>query len=393
MPGEFEPQDAIWLGWPKYDHLYDYPLEPVFVELIAALENHVDVKVAVCGGPQEQYVRGLLADANVPLENISFHNVLYWMEWYRDIGPVFLTDDQGGLLIADYGFNLYGYAPESTLDDWVDRQIAWLLNVGIKHTCVYHEGGNHEVNGRGTLMLVEAVERNRNPWMTRAAIEAEHRRVLNVSNVIWLKEGAYEDSWTPDGPIPGPTGEYNAYTMGTGGHIDEIARFINENTVLLAEATPEEAASDPVAAENRRRMEENYQVLLDARLENGEPINIVRVPIPETMYMRLSPFDWQYWFFWMNHGFPLGDRIYLTAATSYLNFVITNNAVIVPQYWQDGYPDAIRQKDEAALVIFRLIFPDREIVTINPLAMNWGGGGMHCVTQQQPNPFIPPQPQ
>ena len=219
-------------------------------------------------------------------------------------------------------------------------------------------------------------------------MEAEFRRVLGIKKIIWLKEGLREDDHTFRGPLPLANGE-RAYTVATtNGHIDEFARFVNDSTILLAQV-PAEDLHEPIAKENHRRLEENYAILRNASDQDDRPFRIVRVPMPPHIIDRMEPGDPVYDFistldYADGSTFPVGKPVQVIAAASYLNFLITDKVIIGQKYWHEGLDPAVRARDEAVRAILEGIFPDRTILLLDPLAINFGGGGIHCITMQEP---------
>lgn len=207
--------------------------------------------------------------------------------------------------------------------------------------------------------------------------------------MIWLKQGVYEDDSAFTNQLPGPDGLIDIWhTFTTGGHIDEVCRFVAPDTVLLAEVTPEEAERDPIARENFHRLEENMAVLKEATDQDGNPLIIRRITVPEPLYVTMRSGDAVYDqladLYQNGAPFPLTREINIMPAMSYLNFLITNKLVLMPYYWKPGLPETIRQKDRRAQNVLRELFPDRKICPVDAMAVNVGGGGMHCITQQQP---------
>jgi len=394
FPAEFEEHEAVWVGWGKYEGVQGYPIEPVSLKIVETLVPFVKVKIPVYSLPEITRIKTLLKNNNVPLENVSFFPAPCVSVWWRDFGPIFLVDEEENMRIADFNFSFWGYmsttANISRMYEKVDRHVANEMGIETIATAVISEGGDREFNGRGTLIVTESVELQRNPNVSKEEIEDEFKRVFGVKKVIWLKNGVYDDEHFNMGRVWGPAGVKDAYlTGGTGGHVDEFCRFVGPNIILLAEATAEEAKSDPVAKENRIRMEENFEILKGATDQDGNPFEIVRMPIPETEYITISPRDPIYQTlaeanFKDGHIFPRGQSIKLIPASSYCNFLITNGIVLAPKYWEPGKPKSVKLKDERAIEILQSLFPDRKIIAINPLPLNLDGGGIHCCTQQEP---------
>ena len=397
FPAEFEPQQAVWVGWLTKEYLAGYPTDDVLLQMVQALAPHVEVVIAVPEPSAEKHVRSILQKAQVDLSNISFFTTMFTVPYWRDFGPIFTKNNKGALKIADFCFNCWGYYPipdlQSRTLEKIDRTVAADRNLDFEMSRVVSEGGDRILNGLGTMITVEACEFQRNPNMSREELNAEYERLLGVSNVIWLKQGTYDDDAYNTSTLPGPDGKGIAFrSAAANNHADEFCRFIDPSTILLAEVSEEDAAKDSIAAENRRRMEVNYEILKNAVDQDGNPFRIVRIPMPETIYFTAQPTDESYLALLSSakytdgNTFPIGQPIQIVPATSYCNFLISNDIVLAQKYAAPGLPDAVREKDEAALRVLKELFPNRTVIAINTTALNFGGGGIHCTTQQQPQP-------
>lgn len=389
FPPEFAPQESIWMAWPTYENKEGVPTEPLTMELIEAVAPYVKVDLLAQDDEEIEAIRERLDGAGVPYDHVRFHPVPHADVWLRDMGPIFLVGDDGGLAVADFGFNMWGYedrsSPASRAEEAIDRVVAERLGLPVIETDLISEGGNREFNGEGTLMMTEAVTRQRNPGWTLEEIEAELKRVLGQEKIIWLEEGMAEDDLTFRGPLPGDV--FTVIT--TGGHIDEFARFVDPHTILLAEVTEEERRSDPIAAISHERLETNLRILEDAVDQDGHPFRIVRMPVPDPIFETMSAGDGVF-----DYIQPLeyedgtviepDDEITGVMASSYLNFHITTGAVLMQTYWKPGRSESMRRKDREARRILQEVFPEREILAFHPDAVNLGGGGIHCIIQQQP---------
>jgi agmatine deiminase len=390
MPAEFEPMASMWMAYPVYENRQGYPSQTVQADMIQALAPHISIDLMVQDETEQQQVESWLAGMQLPPNRVRLHLVPHTDIWIRDMGPIFLKNPDRQMKIADFGFNIWSYADPSselaTIDESVDRLVAREQKLPIVRSSLISEGGDREFNGKGTMMVTEAVEFQRNPGMTKAEIEAEFQRVFNIKKVIWLKQGLADDDLSYKGKLPG-----DVFTvLTTGGHIDEFARFVNSNTILLAQVTPQERDEDPIARITYERMEENFRILRSATDQDGKPFKIVRMPIPVPIYEMMDSKDEVYKLlkdlqYEDGTVIPEGSTIKTILAASYLNYVVANDIVLIPSYWQPGRSEIFRQKDRAAQRIFQRIFPDRQIVSINPENINAGGGGMHCITQQMPN--------
>jgi len=392
QPAEFETQDAIWLIWPSTDHKEGESVEKVTLSIIEAIIGEENV-VVTCKNKE------LLNQANETLKkhfgvlkNIALLEVPSIEIWARDMGPIFVKTNQNTMAIADFNFNSWGYAdtldPDTQTEEMYDVRVAKKLNLPVISSSMISEGGNREVNGKGTLMTTASVEGNRNPNMSQEEMEAVYKKLLGVKKVIWLKQGLVEDDHTFLGPVTTSDGS-KAYTVvTTNGHVDEFARFVNDSTILLAEIDSTEL-EDPIAMENHKRMQENYRILSRATDQDGKPFTIVRMPLNSTIFATMGPGDYVYEYiktlvYQDGSIFPEGDTIKVIAALSYLNFIISNKVIIGQSCWRDGMPIELKRKDEKAAQILRSVFPNRKVIMIDALAVNLGGGGIHCISMQQP---------
>jgi len=392
QPAEFETIEAIWLIWPYADHKTGESVQEVTFSIIDALINDLKVNVTCTDEEQFEKAKSVLNAKYKGAKNLSIQLIPSFDIWARDMGPIFVETNNKGQAIADFNFNSWGYYDtldiDTKLDETYDVRVAEFLNLPVISSPMVSEGGNREVNGKGILMVTEAVEMGRNPKMSKTEMESEYKRLLGIEKTIWLKQGLVEDDHTFLGPIT-TSDETKAYTvLTTNGHIDEFARFVNDSTILLAQIDSTKS-DDPIAIENYLRMEENYQILLEATDQDGKPFTIIRMPLPETVFSTMGPGDYVYEIiktidYKDGSNFPDGDTVKVMAALSYLNFIITNKVVIGQTYWREGMPNELKLKDEKAALILQSVFPNRKVVMIDALAVNLGGGGVHCISMQQP---------
>lgn len=389
---EYDPQAAVWLIWPQVDHLASYSNEQVTLQLIDALLPHTHVKVTAANSRLLEKAKQMIPASAQEGGRLSIYEIPSEEFWARDMGPVFVENNKGERMIADFNFNSWGYGDTleaySKTEELFDERVADLMDIPTISSTMISEGGDREVNGEGTLLVVEAVEQGRNPGMTKQEMETEFTRLLGVTNVIWLKQGLYEDDHTFLGPKTLENGD-KAYTViTTNGHIDEFARFVNDSTILLGEVAEMDRA-DPIAAENHRRMEENFAILSQSRDQDGKPFQIIRVPLPSTIVGTMKPGDSVYDFistldYEDGSSFPIGEPVKVLAAASYLNFLITNGLIIAQKYWRPEWDESIKTRDEEVKGILEAVFPNRKVVMLDALAVNFGGGGIHCISMQEP---------
>ena len=245
--------------------------------------------------------------------------------WCRDHGPIFVKHkDTGKVALTDWEFNAWGEKFEPwDLDNSIPSQIATSLGMKRIEGGMVLEGGAIEVNGEGQLLTTEAVllNPNRNPQLSKEEIEQKLCDGLGVSNILWLKQGIEGDD--------------------TDGHIDDLARFIDANTVLAATDT----------GINQAILEDNLSRLRSFNFE------VLELPLPEACEVP-------------------GWRLPVLPA-SYVNFVILNGGVLVPTFRQT-------KNDDRALGMIRELFSDREVKGIDCLDLVEEGGTLHCISMQQP---------
>ncbi|MGE5455030.1 MAG: agmatine deiminase family protein, partial [Methylocystaceae bacterium] len=349
FPGEFEKQQAIWLMWPSdiYNN-NEHPVNPVMVRIIQGLVPYIKVNVMVASDSEVSTIKQLLNTQGIS-GDINFITVSHESIWARDVGPIFVKGPDKQLRVVDFGFNNYGrggnpnYVQNEAL---VDKRVAQTLGIPITTTSLISEGGAIESNGQGVLMTTESVALKRNP-LNKSQIEAEYKRVLGIRKMIWLKKGLAEDDHV------------------TGGHINEIARFANPNTVLLAQILPRDRYASDAAQESYLRLEENYRILQAATDQDGKPLKIIRIPMPPTLYQEAN----------ITGKIPV---------RTYLNYALTNGAVLVQTYWHPGRADVLKTTEEQVLNQFSKVFPGRKVIGIDAENINQWGGGIHCVTQHMP---------
>ena len=376
VTSEFEEQEYIWLGWMENKWLAGEQLYLPVLETIK--EIHPYVKVKLMCGPQmnlnkEQLrtrIYDLLVQAGVDTSRIELFYNERAMGAIQDPGPVFLRNAKGALAVADFQ-----YQHPDTLPGELDKNAATQMNLPVIKSNLFSEGGAWQTNGRGTMLLVESVELDRNKKMTKDQIEKEYKRVLGVQKIIWLKNGCKEEEWKKL--------ENGKYGIGTGGHIDEFCRFINPSTVLLAQVAAKDTIGNETAKESYRRMEENYEILKQSSTLEGKPIEIIRLPagpmMTSKMHYKSMSKDEQSWF-----ENVTTDSIEYYIATSYMNFVIANKVIVTAKFWKAGLPNELKKTDDEARAILEKAFPGRKIVQIDCMPLHHEGAGIHCYSRNQP---------
>lgn len=376
IPSEFEEQEYIWLTWVESGFLGGEPFKVTAMSAMKEITPYV--KVRLYYGPQMGYDSAQLKSRiyeSLIANNIDTSRItLFYNEVYcgaiQDSGPVFLRNTEGRFAIADFNF----LHPDNRTAS-IDKNVAAHFNLPVISSTMISEGGAWQTNGRGTMLLVESVELDRNKSMTKKQIEEEYKRVLGVTKFIWLKKGAKEEEW---GKL-----ENGKYGIGTSGHVDEFCRFVNDSTVLLAAVAPADTIGNEISKETYRRMEENYKILLQSTDQDGKPLDIIRLPAGLLMsknvaYKNLSK-DEQSWFDQVTT-----DSVEFYLATGYMNFIIANQVVVAGKCWKEGLPDEFQERDKLAKSILEKAFPGRKIVQIDCMPLHHDGGGLHCHSRNQP---------
>jgi agmatine deiminase len=338
FPPEWSPQSGTWISWPRPEGI-SFPdryhrVLPTVIAIVREIARRQFVHLNVPNANYERIVRLQLREDGCSLRNVRFHHVPTNECWTRDHGPAFVVRPtrrgRSRAAIVDWKYNAWGgkYAPWD-LDDAVPRAVAGELGLPVFSPGIVMEGGAVDFNGAGTVLTTTSclLNPNRNPGLSKAGVERYLRAYYGQRHVVWLGDGIAGDD--------------------TDGHVDDLARFIGERTVVIA---TERDGSDPNSAvlrENRRRLER-------ARDQDGRPFDIVDLPLPAPVVRD-------------------GQRLPAT----YVNFLFVNNALLVPTFRD-------RRRDRRALAILQGLLPTREVIGIDCVELVWGLGAIHCLTQQQP---------
>ena len=353
MPAEWEKQKGVWLQWPHENEVHGYQrkLESLWIEMTEILKQQGMVFICVPDEQRREHIERQFRFYNTGLDNIEFHIIPTNDVWARDNGPTFIVGENGELAIVNWQFNGWGGRYECDLDDQVSAQIAKNLGIRLFRMNLVAEGGNIEVNGKGTLMLTRSavLNDNRNTGVNEKELEVIFKTYLGVKNIIWLpglKMGSPEEmGWSDD----------------TDTHIDTIARFVNDNTIVYSWT---EDSLDPMYEMLKR----NLEVLKASVLETGKHPDLVSLPIPKDGYYSTSQ---------IGEGGDItrfGHAIRTDA--SYTNFLISNDVVLVPAYGNVN--------DNRAIDILTELFVGKKVLRVSSGAISENGGEIHCVTQQQP---------
>lgn len=385
-PGEWEPMEAIWIKPNIKSFLAGPNVETGMLDCIKELAHFVKVNISVKNDTILQQTKARLINYGIDMSKVNFIQNFPESRGYgtsRDTGPAFLINDNKEIMAVDFDYiSVFGGGKpdERTVQtEKKDRDWANFLNIPVRKANVGSEGGARESNGKGTLMLVEKLELKRNYHLDREEIEAEFKKGLGVSKIIWLKKGLIEDE-------PGNYGTIwnDLYPIGSGGHIDLFCRFAGPNTILLSEVKKEETKNNLVAAINYEILEENYRILKNSTDQDGKPFNIIRVPVGPFMTAKHVLTKENKYILDIVNGSKVGDTFHYILGTSYLNFIIANGVVITSKYWKQGRSTDFKVRDENAKKALQKAFPDHKIVMIDIEGYNHDGAGFHCITLNQP---------
>ena len=338
MPAEWARHSATWIAWPHHEPDWPGKLDAipwVYAEIVRVLHRHERVEILCHDEAVLESARAKLSTHGCDPDGYRLHRVPTDRVWLRDSAPTFVHESDGGVALVNWSFNAW-----AKYDNY-ERDLA--VGAAVERITGYRrleprrpdggllvlEGGAIEANGSGLLMVTEecllSPVQERNPGLDRVDYERAFHDWLGIDHTIWLGEGCEGDD--------------------THGHIDDIARFVSADTVVLA------VENDPSDDENHRRSMDNLR-----RLEGGgaPPLRILQLPYPRPVFMD-------------------GQRL----PASYANFYIANDVVIVPTFNDP--------KDRVALGVLADCFPDREVCGIHSVDLVWGLGTLHCLTQQEPS--------
>jgi agmatine deiminase len=332
FPAEWHQHEATWLTWPYLDDSFPGKLDlvyPFYIQFIKEISLGEKVRINIPNDCEKEKILMLLDIANIDAGQIELFFHPSNDVWCRDHGPSFVVNpNTGKKAIVDWGFNAWGGKYPADLDNQIPQKIASHFNLPVFNPGIIMEGGSVEFNGNGTILTTTAclLNKNRNPHLTQSQIETILCNYYGASQILWLNDGIAGDD--------------------TDGHIDDITRFINEDTVVTAIETNK-------TDENYEILKNNLDLLKKMRLASGKQLNIVELPMPKPVYYQ-------------NRRLP----------ASYANFYICNAAVILPTFSCNT--------DEIALEILSQVFTDRAVVGISSTDIVWGLGSFHCLSQQEP---------
>jgi agmatine deiminase len=332
LPAEWEEQDGVLIAWPHEDtdwRPWLTAVEPVFIQIIVQISRR---EAAVVVAPDIAYAAARLKAAGAAMDRITLCPMETNDTWSRDFGPITVMDGEKPLLL-DFGFNGWGLKFAAHRDNRVSRRLHGEGIFGsntLKTIGLVLEGGSIESDGRGSILTTAEclLNPNRNPHLTKAEIETALGELLGAEHFLWLENG---------------------YLAGddTDSHIDTLARICPDDTIAHVRC------DDP--------KDEHYQAicamegeLARFRTRDGRPYRLLPLPWPEVKFDE--------------------DGVRLPA--TYANFLVINNAVLVPTYRD--------KNDAAALAVMTEAFPRHEIIPIDCLPLILQHGSLHCVTMQLP---------
>ena len=328
MPDEAEPHKRTWMAFGASQNIWGNKLLPEVQRNLAQIARAIArfEPVSMLVRKSDYAVARKWVGTKVDLVIAPLDDL-----WMRDTGPVFVTTEAGARAGVDFNFNGWGEKQDFALDAKVARLITRKTSTERLQTTLILEGGGIEVDGQGTAIITEScvLNPNRNPGVSKAACEAELKRLLGLEKIIWL---------------PGIRGKDI-----TDGHTDFYARFARPGVII--------AGYDPDPDSYDHAVTKAHLAILKAATDaKGQRLEVVVIENPTTIREKYASDDF---------------------AAGYINFYVCNGAVIAPEFG-----DA--ESDLAAATTLQRLFPDREIVQINIDGIAAGGGGIHCTTQQEP---------
>jgi agmatine deiminase len=328
MPAEWERHSCCWMSWPsRADQWVDglAGAESAYAAIARAIRRFEPVKMVA--EPHAVDRARALCGADIEVIPLSIDD-----PWMRDSGPSFLARGDGAIAGTAWRFNSWGgKSPEYADNARLAGRVLSIASAPVYQSSLCLEGGGILTDGAGTIITTESVvlNPNRNPGITKAAAEHELRQALGASQVIWL-----------------PGDPESVFVDITDGHVDGMVSFVKPGVVMYESDPGATGTALQLAAENRRALE----TAVDA---SGHRLQIIsiddahEVVTPHSMFSR-----------------------------SYVNFYIANGGIVMPQFGVPG--------DARARAVVQAAFPDRAVVQVDIRHLASGGGGIHCVTQQQP---------
>lgn len=332
FPAEWHPHRATWLSWPHNTNSWPGKIKTIYqpyCQFIKEVAKGERVCINVADLKMETSARNLLIEIGADLSQIDFFHHPTNDAWCRDHGPAFVIN-QKEKAIVNWGYNAWGDKyPPYDLDNKIPELVATKLDLATYHPGIVMEGGSVEFNDRGILLTTTAclLNKNRNPHLNQTEIETYLKNYYGAKEIWWIGDGIVGDD--------------------TDGHIDDITRFVNNNTIVTV-VEPNEAD------ENHQPLQENLEKLRQFKMPDSSPLNVVELPMPAPVVYE-------------DQRLP----------ASYANFYIANSCVAVPTYRD-------KKNDPLAMEILQSLFSDRKVIGIDSTDIVWGLGSFHCLSQQEP---------
>jgi len=339
MPAEWEKHSGIWLAWPHDEISFPGRIPKVqndVTNIILGIHGSEQVNLFVLDEEMKSQASQKLQNSGADLSLVTFHITNYIDGWMRDCGPLWTKDSQGQPVLVKWIFNQWGGKfPDLLPDDKLPYYIKDYVKLPMVEPQLVLEGGAIDVNGAGLCLTTEQclLNENRNGGKTKKDIEVFLEEYLGVKKTIWLFRGIVNDH--------------------TDGHIDDLARFVGPNKILCA-------YEDNFEDENYTILKDNFETLEAATNLEGKPFEVIKLPMPHMNYQDQSA------------DLEAGAK----APVSYTNFYIGNTVVLAAVFNDPN--------DKKALDILQSCFPDKKIIPIDCRDLIYGGGAIHCMTQQQP---------
>ena len=335
MPAEYAPQERVWMAFPCDGYTLGESAEDqdearsTWAAVAHAVAEFEPVTMVV--HPRERDIADSYLSDSIEIVEAPLNDA-----WMRDIGPTFVHAADGSVAAVDWVFNGWGAQgwAQWDLDQHIGRIVAEAAGVPIVNSDMVNEGGGVQVDGEGTVFVTDTVQLDlgRNPGMTREDVEAELARTLGATHPIWLPQGLTRDS----------------QRFGTRGHVDIVAAIAAPGRLLLHTQRDEAHPDFEVCKRIRAAVEASHDAA-------GRTWEITEMPAPATLNDSEGFVDY-----------------------SYINHLIVNGGIIAC-----GFGDA---HDSDAVAILSEQYPGREVVTVDARPLFARGGGIHCITQQQPLP-------
>lgn len=336
MPAEWEKHSATWLAWPNDDDYFGDKIkniENIYLKIVKNLHEGEMVKILVLDQKEEDRIKIIMGTSGFDLSKIVFYYAKYTDVWIRDYGPMFVKEGSEKNWVKWKYDGYGGKFPELLGDNDVFTELKHSINFKMHSADFVLEGGAIDSNGGGIILTTEeCLIENRNKGKSKQENNEFLEKYIGAEKIIWLKKGLLNDH--------------------TDGHIDEVARFVSKNKILCS-------FEDDENNENYARLSENYNFLKEATDQDGNKFEVVKLPVPHMHYEE-------------------GDKDHhgKQAPVSYANFYVGNKVVLVSTFNDPN--------DEKAISILEKCFPDRKIIGIDARDLIYGGGAIHCITQQEP---------